>query len=54
MSETAATVFLFDLIHPGALDQLTHSALGLLVLFVAAVLYAIGLVAIRRVTRVQT
>ena len=49
-----ATVFLFDLIHPGALDQLTHSALGLLVLFVAAVLYAIGLVAIRRVTRVQT
>lgn len=49
-----ATVFLFDLIHPGALDQLTHSALGLLVLFVAAVLYALGLVAIRRVTRVQT
>lgn len=49
-----ATVFLFDLIHPGALDQLTHTAIGLAVLFVASVLYAIGLVAIRRVTRVQT
>ena len=49
-----ATVFLFDLIHPGALDQLTHTAIGLAILFVAATLYAVGLFAIRRVTRVQT
>jgi tight adherence protein B len=49
-----ATVFLFDLIHPGAIDQLTGSVIGLAVLFVAGMLYAVGLVAIRRVTRVQT
>jgi tight adherence protein B len=47
-------VFLSDAIRPGAIDQLTHSALGILVLIVATVLYGLGIMAIRRVTRVQT
>jgi tight adherence protein B len=46
-------VFLFDTIRPGAIDNLTHSVLGLLVLVTASVLYMVGIFLIRRITRVQ-
>jgi tight adherence protein B len=46
-------LFLFDLLQPGALDALTGSGLGLLVLAAATTLYALGLLAIRRLTRVD-
>jgi tight adherence protein B len=49
-----AIVFLCDAIQPGSVDKLTHSALGILILVVAATLYTIGLVVIRRITRVET
>jgi tight adherence protein B len=47
-------VFLCDAIQPGSVDKLTHSALGIALLLVAATLYTIGLVVIRRITRVET
>jgi tight adherence protein B len=47
-------VFLFDTIRPGAIDKLTHSPIGLIVLLLAAVLYSLGIMAIRRITRVET
>jgi tight adherence protein B len=47
-------VFLFDTIRPGAVDKLTSSPIGLLVLLLATVLYSVGIMAIRRITRVET
>ena len=47
-------VFLTDTIQPGSLDKLTKTPLGIAVLLAACVLYAIGLMAIRRITRVET
>jgi tight adherence protein B len=47
-------VFLFDTIRPGAVDKLTHSAAGLIVLFLAIVMYSVGIMLIRRITRVET
>jgi tight adherence protein B len=46
-------VFLTDAIQPGSIDKLTHSPLGILILVIAAGLYSIGLMAIRRITRVE-
>jgi tight adherence protein B len=48
------TIFIFDGIRPGAIDELTHSTIGLLVLFLAAGLYTVGIVLIGRITKVQT
>jgi tight adherence protein B len=48
-----AIVFLTDTIQPGSIDKLTRTPLGIVVLLAACVLYAIGLMAIRRITRVD-
>jgi tight adherence protein B len=47
-------VFLFDTIRPGAIDNLTHKPAGIIVLAVAAILYSVGIMLIRRITRVET
>ena len=48
------TVFLLNLIHPGALDEMTSKPLGQVALAVAASLYALGFALIRRTTRIET
>jgi tight adherence protein B len=48
------SLLLFDLIQPGSLDALTGSVIGVLILIVAGALYALGLLVIRRMTRVET
>jgi tight adherence protein B len=48
------TVFLLNAISPGALDRLLGSPAGVAAFVVAGVLYAIGLLLIRQVTRVET
>ncbi|HEY7620343.1 MAG TPA: type II secretion system F family protein [Solirubrobacteraceae bacterium] len=47
-------VFLTDAVSPGSIDRLTGSAIGILIVVVCAALYTVGLMAIRRITRVET
>lgn len=47
------SVFVMNLITPGALDLLAKTALGRLVLLTAAAFFAVGFVLIRRITRVE-
>ncbi|MCP9491484.1 MAG: type II secretion system F family protein [Solirubrobacteraceae bacterium MAG38_C4-C5] len=49
-----ASVLLINLLRPGALEKLTSSALGLGVLAVSGTLYTVGLLMVRRVTRIPT
>lgn len=46
------TLVLLNAINAHTLDRMTHSAIGLTVLIIAASLYAVGTVIIRRITRV--
>lgn len=48
------SLVVLNLISPGALKRMTSSALGLILFSAAAVLYSIGFLLIRRVTRVDT
>ncbi|HWC11975.1 MAG TPA: type II secretion system F family protein [Acidimicrobiales bacterium] len=48
------SVLLLDLILPGALEEMSSEPLGRLALAVAAVLYVIGFVLVRRTTRIET
>ena len=48
------TVFLLNAISPGVLDRMLSSAAGIAVFVVAGILYAIGLLLVRQVTRVET
>jgi tight adherence protein B len=48
------TVFLLNAISPGALDRLLGSPAGIAAFVVAGLLYAVGLLLIRQVTRVET
>jgi tight adherence protein B len=50
----AAALFLSDLIRPGTLDKVASSPIGLLALFVAGVLFVVGYVLIKRITRIDT
>ena len=50
----AAALFLADLIRPGTLDRVASSPIGLLALFVAGVLFVVGYLLIRRITRIDT
>ena len=50
----AAALFLGDLTRPGTLDKVASSPLGLLALFVAGILFLIGFLIIRRITRIET
>jgi tight adherence protein B len=47
------SVFVMNLITPGALDALARTGLGRIVLVTAAALFAAGFLAIRRITRVE-
>ncbi|MBV9413852.1 MAG: type II secretion system F family protein [Solirubrobacterales bacterium] len=47
------TLFLLNLMNPRTLDQMTTKPLGITALVVAGILYAVGSVLIRRVTRVE-
>jgi tight adherence protein B len=47
------SVFVMNLITPGALDALAKTGLGRIVLIAAAALFAAGFLAIRRITRVE-
>lgn len=47
------SVFLMNLISPGALDALSQTGLGRIVLLTAAALFAAGFLLIRRITRVE-
>lgn len=48
------TVFLLNFLQPGVLDRMTSKPAGIAVLIVAGIMYAIGLVLIRRITRIET
>lgn len=48
----AASVFLADLTRPGTLDKVAGNPLGLLALAVAGMLFAVGYVLVRRITRI--
>jgi tight adherence protein B len=48
-----AMIFILNAISPGALDRMTSEPVGILTLAVSGTLYTIGLVAIRRVTKVE-
>ncbi|MGI8622826.1 MAG: type II secretion system F family protein [Solirubrobacteraceae bacterium] len=48
------TIFLLNLLQPGVLDRMTSTPLGVVALVVAGIMYTIGLVLIRRVTRIET
>lgn len=50
----AGSVFLADLTRPGTLDKVASSPLGLLALTAAGVLFAIGFLIVRRITRIDT
>ena len=50
----AAALFLSDLIRPGTLDKVASSPIGLLALFVAGVLFVVGFLLIKRITRIDT
>lgn len=47
-------LFLSDLTRPGTLDKVASSPLGLLALFVAATLFLVGFLLIKRITRIET
>ena len=47
------SVFVMNVITPGALDALAKTGLGRIVLVAAAALFAAGFLAIRRITRVE-
>jgi tight adherence protein B len=49
-----AALFLADITRPGTLDKVASSPLGLLALFVAATLFLVGFLIIRRITRIDT
>jgi tight adherence protein B len=49
----AGTIVMLNLIKPGILKTMTSSVVGQLVFVVAAGLYAIGFLLIRRVTRIE-
>jgi tight adherence protein B len=49
----AAALFLADLIRPGTLDRVAGSALGIVALVVAGILFVVGFVLIRRITRIE-
>jgi tight adherence protein B len=49
----AAALFLADLIRPGTLDRVAGSPLGILALVVAGILFVVGFVLIRRITRIE-
>jgi len=49
----AAALFLADLIRPGTLDRVARSPLGILALVVAGMLFVVGFVLIRRITRIE-
>jgi tight adherence protein B len=49
----AAALFLADLIRPGTLDRVAGSPLGILALGVAGILFVVGFVLIRRITRIE-
>ncbi|HEY2637328.1 MAG TPA: hypothetical protein VGI54_08075, partial [Solirubrobacteraceae bacterium] len=49
-----ATLLLINLIRPGSLHKMASTAAGIAVLVVAAMLYAIGTLLVRRITRVET
>ena len=49
----AAALFLADLIRPGTLDRVAGSPLGILALVVAGMLFVVGFVLIRRITRIE-
>lgn len=48
------TLFLLNLLSPGLLDQVTTSGVGRLALVFSGTLYAVGLILIRRLTRIET
>lgn len=48
------SVLLLNLISPGLLDEMTSSRLGQIAFVVAGLFYMAGLVAVRRVTRIET
>jgi tight adherence protein B len=48
-----ASVFVMNLLTPGALDQLSQTTLGRLVLLVAGTFFGVGLVLVRRLTRIE-
>jgi tight adherence protein B len=50
----AGTLLLVDGIQPGLLRKMASTAIGIAALAVAAVLWTIGFVAVRRITRVET
>jgi tight adherence protein B len=54
MAIGAAALFLSDLIRPGTLDKVAGNPLGLLALAVAGMLFAVGFVLIKRITRIDT
>lgn len=47
------TVLLLDSIRPGTLQRVTGTALGITALIVAAIIYSVAFVVIRRVTRIE-
>jgi tight adherence protein B len=47
------SVFVTNLLSPGALDQLSQTALGRLVLLASGAFFAVGLLLIRRLTRIE-
>jgi tight adherence protein B len=49
-----AALFLADLTRPGTLDRVAGSPLGLGALGVAGILFFVGFVIIRRITRIDT
>ena len=48
------SVFLIDLIKPGALSALTGSPIGIAVVIVSGTMYAVGFAMVRAVTRIET
>jgi tight adherence protein B len=49
-----ATLVLINLIDPGSLEAMTQSPIGIAALAVGSVLYAIGFLLVRRITRIET
>lgn len=50
----ATALFLSDLIRPGTLDTVASSPLGFFALLVAGILFVVGYVLIKRITRIET